>query len=410
VTAEPNPSQRYHLMIRSNGWPGRASWPARAAALVAGLSLLAGVAWTPVARHDAVPAADAAAGCRIYVAAGDDIPAGHDLNDDAKRYPEQLLEDHLIGPGWCVYNQGANGQTSQKFINDGGLAKAYNMRPDLITIQLGEQNDTIVNLIDSCFKKVRDHDFSGANACAAGILANPTLFDNLKKNYTTILQMTRIMASQRPQLVVAIPNYPNPYPQANAQLTAEITQLCVGVIDAMQSCLQRWLQLPPALLTIDKVFQKLNKALAESVAPFQAGPNGFRWVLVDLYPKFKGHEMKMDVTLKLEQVCHLCGTSGSYMDDHSSNKDLGSDDPWWIEGDTGRKFPEYLLVPGPLINPPVVIMRVSQTTEGMGVWVDADGQQCIADAIWDADTILPGTTPLKWLLGYGEPSKTDVCQ
>jgi hypothetical protein len=90
--------------------------------------------------------------------------------------------------------------------------------------------------------------------------------------------------------------------------------------------------------------------------------------------------------------------------------DLGSDDPWWIEGETGRKFPEYLLVPGPLINPPVVIMRVSQTTEGMGVWVDADGQQCIADAIWDADTILPGTTPLKWLLGYGEPSKTDVCQ
>ena len=326
-------------MIRSNGWPGRASWPARAAALVASLSLLAGVAWTPAIRPDAVPAADAAAGCRIYVAAGDDIPAGHDLNDDAARYPEQLLEDHLIGPGWCVYNQGANGQTSQKFITDGGLANAYNKRPDLITIQLGEQNDTIVNLIDSCFKKVRDHDFSGANACAAGILANQTLFDNLRKNYTTILQMTRIMASQRPQLVIAIPNYPNPYPQANAKLTAEITQLCVGVIDAMQSCLQRWLQLPPALLTIDKVFQKLNKTLAESVAPFQAGPNGFRWVLVDLYPKFKGHEMKMDVTLKLEQVCHLCGTSGSYTDDHSSNAGPGQRRPVVDRGRDGPQVP-----------------------------------------------------------------------
>src|SRR5262245_17688422 len=66
------------------------------------------------------PVAEAAAGCRIYVAAGDDIPAGHDLNDDFKRYPEKLLEDHLKSPGWCVYNQGKNGQTSSDFITGGG--------------------------------------------------------------------------------------------------------------------------------------------------------------------------------------------------------------------------------------------------------------------------------------------------
>ena len=28
----------------------------------------------------------------------------------------------------------------------------------------------------------------------------------------------------------------------------------------------------------------------------------------------------------------------------------------------------------------------------------------------EADTIDPGTTPLKWKLGYGEASKTDYCQ
>ena len=46
----------------------------------------------------------------------------------------------------------------------------------------------------------------------------------------------------------------------------------------------------------------------------------------------------------------------------------------------------------------------------MGVYPNADGHQCIADAIWEADTIDPGTTPLKWKLGYGEASTTDYCQ
>ena len=365
-----------------------------------------GAAAASIARPQPV---DAAAGCRIFVAAGDDIPAGHDLNDDAKRYPEQLLEDHLISPGWCVYNQGKNGQTSSSFITAGGMANAYNMRPDLLTIQLGEQNSTIVNLITSCFDKIKDHDFSGGNACAAQILGNQSLFDSLRNNFTTILQTTRVMASQRPQLVIGIVNYANPYPQA-ADVVPKFTELCTKVIDAMISCLARWAQLPPALVTIDQVFQKLNKTIKDSMAPFQAGPNGWRWVYVDIYPKFKGHEMKMEVTLKLEEVCHLCGTTASYTDNHEGTKNIGSDEPWWIEGSDGTKLPEYLFIPGPLINPPVVIIRVSQKTVGMGVWVNADGHQCIDDAIWEADTIHPGTTPLKWLLNYGEPSNSDICE
>ena len=106
--------------------------------------------------------AEAAAGCRIYVASGDDIAAGHDLNDNAKRYPEKLLNDHLKSPGWCVFNQGKNGQTSSSYITGGGLASAYNMRPELLTIQLGEQNNGIVALIKDCFNKVKDHDFTEA--------------------------------------------------------------------------------------------------------------------------------------------------------------------------------------------------------------------------------------------------------
>jgi hypothetical protein len=108
------------------------------------------------------------------------------------------VNDHIKSPGWCLYNQGKNGQTSSAFLTQGGVANAYNMRPDFLTIHLGEQNDTIVKIIKDCFDKVKDHDFSGANTCAAQILANQSLFDNLKNNYTTSLQHTRIMASQRP--------------------------------------------------------------------------------------------------------------------------------------------------------------------------------------------------------------------
>lgn len=352
--------------------------------------------------------ASAAAGCRIYVASGDDIPAGHDLNDDGSRYPETLLADHLIAPGWCVFNQGKNGQTSTTYITGGGLSSAYNMRPDLLTIQVGEQNATIVNLIKSCFDKVKDHDFSGANACAAGVLANSSNWTNLTNNYTTILQQTRIMASQRPQLVIAVVNYANPFPRAS-DVTSKIAELCQKPVDSQIACNLRWAQLPPALTAIDQAFQKLNTTLKNAMAPFQQGPNGSRWVYVDIYSKFKSHEMKMDVTLRDDEVCHLCGTSASYTDNHEGSKNIGTDKAWWIEGSDGTKLPDYLFTPGPLINPPVVIIKVSQTTKGMGVWVNADGHKCIADAIWEADTIDPGTTPLKWKLGYGEASTTDFC-
>ena len=39
----------------------------------------------------------------------------------------------------------------------------------------------------------------------------------------------------------------------------------------------------------------------------------------------------------------------------------------------------------------------------MGVWPNEDGQKCIADLIWEADTIDPGVTPLKWKLGTRSP-------
>jgi hypothetical protein len=382
----------------------RSASPAANPYLGAGVVLLvailaATIAWA-MSASVAPSAVEAAAGCRSYVAAGDDIAAGHDLNDNAKRYPEQLLADHIKAPGWCLFNQGKNGQTSSAFITGTGLSSAYNMRPDFLTIQLGEQNSTIVNLIKDCFDKVKDHDFTGASACASAILANQSLFDSLRNNYITILQMTRTMAAQRPQLVVAVVNYPNPYPQA-LDVADEIVELCTPLIDTIPTCTVRWVQLPIALLAIDQVFQKLNTTLKDAVATFQTGPNGSRWVNVDAYAKFKGHCMTMKVAMKTT-VDH-----GEFVDEHDNLTDVnfGCSPTYFIEGETGTKIPDYLdpAVDGELINK-------SQTTKGMGVWVNGDGQKCIDDAIWDADTIDPGTTPLKWKLGYPEASKTDICQ
>lgn len=339
-----------------------------------------------------------AAGCKIYVASGDNVTNGDKMNDNAKRYPEQLVANKIKTPGWCLYNQAKNGQTSSSYISGGGLSIAYNMRPDLLTIQLGEQNATIVNLISSCFDKIKDHDFSGGNACAAQILGNQSLFDNLRNNYTTILQQTRIMHAQRPGLVVAVVNYPNPYPKAETA-TLKIAQLCPPLVDTAGTCNTRWAQLPPALLVIDQVFQKLNTTLKNAMGPFNQASSGNRWVYVDTYTKMRDHCMKMDVSIQTT-VQH-----GNFVDAHASNADFGCTDPWFVEGSVGTKEPGYL-------DPAVggTLLTKTQQTRGMGVYPDSDGHKCISEAIWEADTIDPGTTPLKWKLGYGEASNPNICQ
>jgi hypothetical protein len=342
----------------------------------------------------------ALAGCNIYVGAGDDVPRGHDLNDDASRYPEQLVEDHIKTPGWCLYNQGEDGQTSAEFLTDGGLSNAYNMRPDLLTIQLGEQNDPLVRILGDCFDNVKDHQFLQASACASIILGNASLWDNMKKNYTTILQQTRIMTFQRPKLVIAVVNYPNPYAQA-LDVVGPYTAMCAKLVDTIPTCMTRWSQLPAALTVIDQVFQKLNQTIKDALAPFQAGPNGSRWVYVDVYPKFKNHCMKMNVSI-FTTVFHPPSTIDTH---NSTDNNIGCSDNWFTETYNGSRIPDYL--------PPAatgVLLTYTQTTRDMGKYPNADGHQCIADAIWEADTIEPGTTPLKWKLGYAEESTTDYCQ
>jgi len=100
-------------------------------------------------------------------------------------------------------------------------------------------------------------------------------------------------------------------------------------------------------------------------------------------------------------VCHFCGTEAEYTDGpHKGEENFGSDEPWFAAGDDGTATPTYLMPADQLIDPPVVLSTVSQTTSGMGVHVNDDGQKCISDLIWEA---------VKIKLGIPEPPTTDIC-
>jgi hypothetical protein len=339
---------------------------------------------------------------RHYVAGGDHYPAGHDI-EEAERYPNHLREDHLKtwGP-WCLYDIAKNETTSATYISGGQLAQTWNLRPDLITLTIGEENTTIIKLVTECFDKVKDHDFAEATACASAILGNSSLWTNLNLNLTTIFQQYRVIMAGRPKLVVAVTGYPNMYPKSEDTI-AKIAELCVPLIDTIPTCTARWAQLPAALVVIDQVFQKLNTTIENAVKPFAIGSNG-RFVYVDTYTKMRGHCMKMEVEIKTT-VEHPEEEGAVHHHDTLTKVNFGCSDPWFKAGDDGTKRPDYL-------DPAAIgiLIDKSQTTSGMGVHPNDDGNKCISDLIWEADTLEPGVTPLKWKLSVPEAPKTDICQ
>ncbi len=350
-------------------------------------------------RGSVVEAQDCA---RRYVSTGDDLPFGHDVSE-TERFPNHLLEDHLKkwGP-WCNYDIAQNGTTSSQEISQGQLAQTWNLRPDLISLTVGEQNTQIVNLVSSCFDNVKDHEFAQALTCASIILGNTTLWTNLTNNLTTLQQQYRVLMAGKPKLMVAVTGYPNPYPKT-LDASLKIVELCTPLVDTILSCTLRWVQLPPALEMIDQVFKKLNTTIQNAVAPFAIGSGG-RFVFVNTYDKLRDHCMKMEVEIKTT-VEHP-EEEGAVHDHNSPSKvNFGCSDPWFVAGDDGTAIPFYLqpATPGVLINE-------SQTTSGMGVYPNDAGHKCISDLIWEADTLEPGVTPLKWKLGIPEAPNSNICQ
>jgi hypothetical protein len=186
-----------------------------------------------------------------------------------------------------------------------------------------------------------------------------------------------------------MPDQP-PYPKA-LDAAPKIVELCLPLIDTIPTCTARWLQLPPALEVIDQVFKKLNTTIENAVKPFAQG-SGSRFIYVDTYTKLRDHCMRMEVEIKTK-VEHP-EQNGAVHDHNSPKVNFGCSEPWFVAGDDGTAIPFYL-------DPAAIDISIdrSQTTSGMGVHPNNDGHKCISDLIWEADTLEPGVTPMKWKLG-----------
>ena len=57
-----------------------------------------------------------------------------------------------------------------------------------------------------------------------------------------------------------------------------------------------------------------------------------------------------------------------------------------------------------------ILIQKSQTTVGMGIHPNDDGHSCISDVVFEADTLEPGITLLKWKLGIPEAPNSNICQ
>jgi hypothetical protein len=340
-----------------------------------------------------------------YVAAGDAVADGIEVDtkdqpSEEKRYSRQLLNEHIRTTGFpgCEYNTAHDPTTTDTFVTENvyeGIsqqAAIWKQDVRLVTITLGRQNSTIVDHVEKCFKNVKDHDFLDANTCALNVLANPTHWDKLKKDLDSILNTIKVQMDGAPSdIVVAVTGYFNPYPAAT-DVATKIPGFCAKLQDTIATCIARWVLLPPALVTLDQVVQKLNTTIKEVVDKFHTGSQG-RYFFVNPYEKFKSHCMKMKVKIETT-VYHPTNT---VHDHNTDDTNFGCETNWVAtDHDDGTKSPFLYLTPAAT----GVLILATQKTLEMGIYPNEDGHDCIADLIWEAT---------KKRLGSQEEPK-DACQ
>jgi hypothetical protein len=322
-----------------------------------------------------------------YVAQGDGVVVGTDIGNDSgnqhDRYSDKLLKDDLqpitgltTGTVWCLYNTATDPATTDSFIqgSNSQQSQAWNLKPDLITLQLGRQNNSIVDQVDKCFKNVKDHDFAEANTCALAVFGNTTAWQKLTKDLGGILNAYKTQMAGNPTMVVAVLGYYNPYPTATSVAT-KIPAFCNQLVDTIPTCIARWILLPPALVTLDQVVKKLNSTISAVVQNFIVASQG-RFFFINPYDKFKDHCMTMKVTIKTT-VYHPTNDPDHHDTDET---DFGCKKNWVVsDGNDGTKSPFPYLTPAT----DGVLLLATQTTKEMGINPNKKGHMCLEQLIWE---------------------------
>jgi hypothetical protein len=340
-----------------------------------------------------------------YVAAGDGVVHGDkDLNGgnavgESDRYSEvltkKLVDAHFP---YCLFNVSQGSTTTDDYQDediDGFTqqSKAHDLRPRLITLELGRENDSIKNHISTCLDQIKDHLFIQANACALAVLADQGAFEKLTKDLSDILNQYKVQMDGNPRLVIAVLGYFNPYPAATDVVT-KIPEFCTKLVDVIPTCTIHWALLSPVLVILDQIVKKLNTTIEDVVKKFAIASQG-RYYFVNPYDKFKSHCMKMEVEINIK-VYHPTNT----VDSHQTKKDFGCSEPWIESDGFDGKLPPWHYLP-PAVNG--VLVYTDQTTSGMGAFPNKDGHKCLADLIYEADN---GWGLLKNRLDIPEPAGT----
>jgi hypothetical protein len=347
-----------------------------------------------------------------YVAVGDGVPFGAKKVDDtnaitkAERFPEELTK--LLQAAnfpFCLHNASQGETTTDDYQDedtDTGFTQqsiAHDLRPRLVTVTLGREQDIIREHIDKCMTLIKNHQFIEANACALAIYTGGP-WKKLNDDLSEILgQLTQDLA-EHPYKAVAVMGYYNPYPRAEDVIT-EIASFCSDLQDTMPTCTIRWMLLPPVLVTMDQITKKLNSTIEEVVKKFSLATQG-SFYFVNPYDAFEDHCMEMQVRIQTI-VYHPTNV----VHPHDSDEDFGCSDPWIeSDGDSGQLPPWHYLPPAVT----GVLTFTSQTTSGMGAYPDTDGHECLAKLVYNAKgDANNGFKPLKQKLGIPEEAEDDPC-
>lgn len=343
-----------------------------------------------------------------YVAVGDGVPFGaKKVNDSqaitkAERFPEELNKllqaDHFP---FCLHNVSQGETTTDDYQDedtDSGFTQqsiVADLRPRLVTVTLGREQDVIREHIDQCMTLIKNHQFIEANACALAIYTGGP-WQKLNDDLFDILNQLKLQLAENPNMAIAVTGYYNPYPRATDVVT-NISGLCSDLQDTIPTCTIRWILLPPALVTMDQITKKLNSTIEAVVDRFALATRG-SFYFVNPYDAFEDHCMSMKTNI-FTTVYHPT----NIVHPHNSDEEFGCETEWIeSDGDTGQLPPWHYLPPAVT----GVLTVTTQTTSGMGAYPNNEGHECLAKLIYNADNVF---LPLKQKLGIPETAEEDPC-